>query len=178
MRSSLRVATVFYSKTGRTRRAVELLSQTLRERGVSVDSFAVSPAREYFSGFLHANPRILYETLANVIVEICGVENFDPTRYDSVVIATPIWWGRPPPPITAFIVKYSNVIRARTYCITTADLGVDYSSRLRGLLSKWGYDVVGCVSLRDPEAEVGKLGELANAIVSHTRPDVQGAVLS
>ncbi|MEM0297658.1 MAG: hypothetical protein QXU35_07835, partial [Zestosphaera sp.] len=62
--------------------------------------------------------------------------------------------------------------------IATADLGVDYSSRLRGLLSKWGYDVVGCVSLRDPEAEVGKLGELANAIVSHTRPDVQGAVLS
>ncbi|MBS7605343.1 flavodoxin family protein [Candidatus Bathyarchaeota archaeon] len=57
----MRVAMVYYSRTGYTERLVNELKLDLANKGFVVDVFRVIPIREY-SKPLHINPRLIYDT--------------------------------------------------------------------------------------------------------------------
>jgi len=159
----LTICIVYYSKTGKTRRVVEYIGEGLRGRGISVRVIPVKPAREYFSRLLHLNPRILYEVLSGSPIEII-VEGFDPGECRALVIATPVWWGAASPPVYSFIDKYAGVYSGIVYCVTTADLRVDYAGRLRRELEAKGYRVADCISVVDPVKDRGVIDRLVEEV--------------
>ncbi|MCS7128044.1 MAG: hypothetical protein N3E36_02070 [Sulfolobales archaeon] len=160
----MKIAVIYYSKTGKTKRLVEYISHKLKDLGVKVDVFTVKPFREYSSKLLHLNPRILYETLLSRNISIKGDEGFEPERYDAVIIATPIWWGMEAPPIHSFIQKYASLIKTPTYCIVTADLPIDYASKLLKILKTQGYRVKECIQVTELEKDRGRIDAMLDRI--------------
>jgi len=157
------VCIVYYSKTGKTRKVVEYIKRRLEESGISVNVFFVKPARDYFDKLLHLNPRILYEVLMRKPVEIVNA-TVKLEECDVLVIATPVWWGAASPPIYSFIAKYSGMYSKPVYCVTTADLNVDYASRLKRELENMEYNVVDCVLIVDPNRDRIKLDKFVEEI--------------
>jgi len=66
-----------------------------------------------------------------------------------------VWWRAASPPVYSFIDKYAGRYRGPVYCVTTADLRVDYTGRLRRLLEAKGYRVANCISVVDPVKDRG-----------------------
>ncbi|MEM0250320.1 MAG: hypothetical protein QXG15_05990 [Desulfurococcaceae archaeon] len=58
----MKVALVYYSKTGNTELVVHVLRKALGERGLQVDVYRVRPVEEY-SRPLHVNLKLLYDTI-------------------------------------------------------------------------------------------------------------------
>lgn len=162
----MKVCLVYYSKTGRTKRVVEYIASVLAEKRVIVKIFNVKPARDYYNRLLHLNPRVLLHTLTGKPVEITGDEDFKPDECDALVIATPIWYNQPAPPIYSFIRKYAGLAKPPVYCVTTSTLAIDYASRLGDLLKAMGYAVRECVSIVNPDREGYKLVKLTNKLYS------------
>ncbi len=143
---------------------IEYVFHKLKDLGVGVDVFTVRPIREYSSRLLHLNPRTLYETLLSRNIPIKGDEGFKPETYDAVVIATPIWWGMEAPPIHSFIQKYANLIKTPIYCITTADLPIDYASKLLKTLKARGYEVRECIQVVNFEKDRGRIDAMLDKV--------------
>lgn len=160
------LALVYYSKTGKTRVLVEFISRRFKELGVAVEVFALKPVREYSDKFLHLNPRVLYESMSGRAVPISGDEGFEPSKYDAVLISTPIWWGTAAPPIHSFILKYANTIKLPVYCIATADLQIDYALKLRKSLETRGYEVRDCITVRSLEEDVDRINLFINNVMN------------
>ncbi|MEM2235197.1 MAG: hypothetical protein QW224_05640 [Desulfurococcaceae archaeon] len=158
----MKIAIVYYSKTGKTRQLIEYIYHKLKYFGEEVDVFMVRPVREYSSRLLHLNPRILYETMLSRSIPIKGDEGFKPETYDVVIIATPIWWGMEAPPIRSFVQKYASLIKTPTYCIATADLPIDYASKLMKTLETQGYRVKECIQVVEFEKDRSKIDAMLN----------------
>lgn len=138
---------MYYTKTGRTGSAVSYLARELRERGIDARVFLVKPARDYYPKLLHLNPRLVYETLTGKTVEITGLEDFDPQTCRALVVATPIWIGRLPPPIATFVKRYAGKMRCPVYVVTTSMVEGGYAAKVGEMLKRAGYDVRKAVSL-------------------------------
>ncbi len=142
----MKVAIVYYSLSGKTRAVSNLIAKLLRDAGHDVKVFEVRPVKEYSRRLAHINPRIIKDTLSNNIIEIKGVEGFNPKEYDLLIIATPIWIGRITPPIRSFIERFKDEITKPVICITTSDIRRDYSLKFREYLESRGIKVIGNAS--------------------------------
>ncbi len=142
----MKVAIVYYSLSGKTRAVSNLMARLLRDAGHEVSVFEVRPVKEYSHRLAHINPRVIKDTLSNNIIEIKGIEEFNPREYDLLIIATPIWIGRITPPIRSFIEKFKNELTKPVICVTTSDIRRDYSLKFREYLESRGIKVVGNVS--------------------------------
>ena len=140
--SEMKVAIVYYSKTGNTRRVAERLKSDLSELNVIVDCFEIRGQREYSNKMLHLNPRLIYEVIFKDEVEICGYEEFNPNKYNLILIGSPIWYNRVAPAIKTFIKKYAGKIGAPIACFTTSKLNINYSDEFRKQLEGLGYKVM------------------------------------
>jgi len=117
----LKVAIVYYSRAGNTEKVVRLLCNALRDCGVEVEEFRIKASREY-SPPLHLNPRLIIDTLirrgTDISLEPAG---FDPSRYDVVVIASPIWIGALSSPVQQFLRSHSGGLK-KYVILTTSGL--------------------------------------------------------
>uniref|UniRef100_A0A7C4FCY2 Flavodoxin family protein n=1 Tax=Ignisphaera aggregans TaxID=334771 RepID=A0A7C4FCY2_9CREN len=127
--------------------AVLHIAEELRRGGVEVKVFLVKPVKDYYPKLLHLNPRLIHETITGKSIEVTGLEHFDPNLCRALVVATPIWFGRPSPPITTFIKMFANKVKCPVYALATSIMSKDYAARLRKLLEEMGYSVRGCASL-------------------------------
>jgi len=154
------VAVVYYSRTGVTRALASRLAEGLAERGLAVDLHEVRVRREYARP-LHLNPRLVLDTLrGRADIEL----SFDPCRYSAIVVACPVWMGRPAAPAAAFLrLLASRCPGKRVACVVTSALPVDYSPRLASLARGLGLEVVfsGCAPGGAPRFS---LDELARAL--------------
>lgn len=64
----MKVAVVYYSKTGRTRQVALYIGEKLGELGVQADAYEDRQIREYLRRFLHLNPRLIYDTLSGMLL--------------------------------------------------------------------------------------------------------------
>ncbi|ADM27476.1 hypothetical protein Igag_0643 [Ignisphaera aggregans DSM 17230] len=161
----MNICIVYYSKTGKTHRVVEYIKKRLEERGTKVKIFFVAPTKEYFNKFLHLNPRILYEVLAKKTIEITNIV-IDQNTCSMLIIATPVWWGSASPPIYTFIEKYSGRYGNPVYCIATADLEIDYASKLKRELDEKRYNVIDCISIVNLDRDMDKLNRFIESIIN------------
>jgi len=158
----MKVLLAFYSRTGNTERLVNKLRETLSDvHGVEIAVHRIIPPREYRLPYL--NPKALKDALSEKGTP--GVKPIDLGEYDLVVIASPIWFERPAPPVTAFIEEARGCEGKRAIAITTSVSARSvYAKRLADRLRKKGFEVVGWYSLKRghlPEEVVEELKLLA-----------------
>lgn len=136
-----RVAVVYYSRTGTTRKLVEKLVSVLQSREVEVSVHELRVRREYRKP-LHINPRLIVETFRGV-ADVQIPEGFDPCAYSALVFACPIWAGKPAAPMASFLKSLAGKCPGKPVaCMTTSLAALDYSSRLARLAEAAGFKVV------------------------------------
>lgn len=141
------IAFVYYSRKGHTEELVYSISSDIRNRGINVAIHRVKPVQEYGEP-LHFNPRLFIDTVMGRRIAIEVEPGYDPQNYVLTIIATPIWFGRPTPPIREFVVRYSGK-NINVICIASSALGRGYSTKFRKLLEDNGYRVHLCFDTRE-----------------------------
>jgi len=143
----MKIAAIFYSKTGITRKVTLDIVDGLKKEGIMVDVFELKPLRDY-SRPLHLNPRLIYETLIKKTTEITVIPHEPKLKdYKLIILASPIWCGTIAPPIREFIKKYKYSGK-KAVCITTSMLPLNYSKKLKRVTEREGkYKVIHCVNV-------------------------------
>lgn len=120
----MKIAIVFYSRTGNTETVVKIMERMFREVGIEVDVFRISPLKEY-SRPLHINPRVIYDTLVRngTTIRLVPTE-FTLEKYNTIVVASPIWFNTLASPIQQFLKNYANKI-GRLVILVTSSLSID-----------------------------------------------------
>lgn len=135
----MRIALVYYSKTGRTRRVAQCIYESVKSLGHIIDMYELRARREYMPYLLHLNPRLLYDTLIKRKVDI--EVKIDVDKYNCLIIGSPIWYNTITPVIRTFIELFRGK-RLKVICFTTSDLQMNYSLRFRKELEELGYEVL------------------------------------
>lgn len=172
----MRVAIVYYSRSGFTERVVNVLRSSLVSSDFIVDVFRVAPVAEYMRP-LHINPRIPYDALIRRGTNI----RFEPgepdlLRYDLVIVASPIWYGTLAPPAQEFLrfLKRHNITKP-IMAITISGLNINYSRVARKAAIELAgvepiYSVnISIMTIRN-QAELSKvIEEIVRYVISITR---------
>jgi len=163
----MRVAIVYYSKTGRTRRVAEYIRDKLVNEGFEVQIFEVKPVHDYSSFMLHLNPRVIYETIKGKIIEIIGVEKFSPDEFDFIFIGSPIWFGTITPPIRSFINMFKDKISDKpVICFTTSAIHRNYSLKFKEILDSMKFNVILHFEITNLDKERDIIDNVINEIKS------------
>ncbi|MEM1627762.1 MAG: hypothetical protein QXP02_05475 [Desulfurococcaceae archaeon] len=142
----MKVAIVYYSRTGNTERVVYALKDRLTDLGILVDVYRVLPITEYAKP-LHLNPRLIRDTLVRRDTDIV----FKPgeprlQEYDLIVMASPVWYNTIAPPIQGFLRRH--VAGKPLVVITTSGLSVDYSEKIKRVVKELsGVEPIFCVNI-------------------------------
>ena len=103
------VGIVFYSRTGNTRKAAELLADKIKAKGRSVELVEIEAVRR--PGFLtagHASQQQKELPIKN--------EPADLGKYEFVVFGVPVWAGLPSPMLKSFLAKVPGSPRVPAAC--------------------------------------------------------------
>lgn len=156
----MRVAIIYYSRTGRTRLVAHYIRDLLITSKHQVDLYELKCVKEYGNNFL----RMLTDVLLGRTVEFSGVEGYDPKNYDLLIVGTPIWVGRISPPLKSFLIKYRDIIKTDTACYTTSNFRENYSESLRSFMEGLGYKVRANASITNVEKDKPLINEFVSTI--------------
>lgn len=165
----MRVAIIYYSKTGRTKHVATYIKERLEENKIETDLFELKHVRDYFDKFLHFNPRLIYETLSKKIVKIHGIENFNPNLYDVIIIGSPIWFGTIVPAIRTFLHMFKEKINTPIICFTTSTLHSNYSLKFKKILESMEYNVIFHFTIVSLEEEKHIINEVISIVKKQFR---------
>jgi flavodoxin len=106
---------VFYSRTGTTRTAAEMISRNL---GADLEEIWDPSPRKGVRGYL----RSLLDATLHRAVPIESLRR-DLTRYDLVVVGTPVWGGNIAGPVRAFLETNGRQLRRVAFFVTEGGRG-------------------------------------------------------
>ena len=130
------VGIVYYSRTGNTRKAAELLADDIKAKGRSVEFVEIEAVRRpgFFSAG-HASMKQLELPIKN--------EGVDLGRFECVVFGVPVWAGLPSPMLKSFLGKVTGSHQAPVGCFLCGGgkAGSQERSvaRLKELMAEKGY---------------------------------------
>jgi len=109
-RSSMKILVAFYSRSGKTKKVAEAISEILK---CDKEEIFDTKSREGTPGFLSAG------TDANLrrLTAIKGIKN-NPSLYDLVIIGTPIWSSNISTPIRTYISLYKEDVKKVAFFCT------------------------------------------------------------
>lgn len=156
-----RTLVVYHSRTGRTRRVAQALA-----RGLAADLQAIEPVRER-SGLL-GYLRCALEALGRVqpLIRDLGHE---PSRYDLLVIGTPVWFWRLSSPVRTFVHRYVHGAQRVAFFCTMGGQGSE--GVFAELAALCGRAPIATLALTEREADRGdarRLGEFVQALALHS----------
>ena len=93
----MRVAVVFYSFSGNTRRAARILEKMLTEKGAFIESYELKPVREPSSFAKQCMQAVMKQTPDLVAF------SFAAASYDALILATPVWAFTVSPAVRTFL---------------------------------------------------------------------------
>jgi menaquinone-dependent protoporphyrinogen IX oxidase len=128
-----RVLVVYYSRTGRTRRAVQALARMV---DCDLDELTEVADRGGVRGYLSAAMAGMLGRKA-----VLKGERRDPSSYDLVVLATPVWSGAISPAMRTYLEQHATVLPEVAFLITCG-----------GARSQAAVQQMRALSNRDPEA--------------------------
>jgi len=152
----MKIAIVYYSRSGNTKKAAELIEKKLKERNRDVDLIEVQAVKN--PGFLSAG--FTASRQKDLALKTTGV---DLRMYDTFLVGTPIWAGKPAPFLKPFFSTASHAKEKKAAVFFTC--GGPPGSQdnayeiVKSTLQPWGLTVSeGYLSLQ-MENGVIKLGE-------------------
>lgn len=114
----MKTLVVYYSRSGRTRRAAERLAAAL---GADREEIQDLENHQGLIGFFKAGHQGMSGKSAQI-----GPVKADVGAYDLVVVGTPVWAGRMSSPVRAFLTQYGSRIKHVAYLLTRADRRNEY----------------------------------------------------
>ncbi len=153
----MRVAIVYYSKSGNTKHVAHLLADGLRKEKADVDLIEIEEVKK---------PGV------KSLVKNAG---FDLGKYDFIVAGSPVWYGKPAPFVETFLGEAKNVKGKSSAFFLTGAMKPDRQSKalklFRDSLETKGLSTIDCsLALKTKKGEVllGKqhIGSFIKAILS------------
>ena len=126
----MKVLVVFYSRDGHTRRAAEIIADTLK---ADIDEVVDKKPRKGIFGFLKAG----YDATRGKTTEIIFTK--DPGKYEVVVVGTPVWNGRVTPAVRTYLMRNRRNIKR---CVFFATCAGRAGKCLRQMRDLYGGDVL------------------------------------
>jgi len=105
----MKIGIIYYSKTGNTRYVAHLLEQKLKEKNRDVDIVEIEAVKQ--PGFFGAGAAAIKEK--ELPIKNTG---FDLKPYDTLIVGSPIWGGRPSPFLKTFFKCAKNVKGKKVAC--------------------------------------------------------------
>ena len=164
----MKLAIVYYSRTGNTENLVKMSSEYLKSRGIEVNVYKVKPLKEY-SPPLHLNPRLIIDTLikkgTNILLEPRDLLN---EKYDMVIVASPIWFNRLSPPIQELLKKYGSRFSEFAILIVS-QLKINCNTVLKKVVEQIHVEPMLCINItvseiRDKTMLMQRLEELVSIV--------------
>ncbi len=138
-----RVLVVYYSQSGEVRRAVEALMEPLRAEGVDLTWSPIVPRVEY--PFPWRNVHRFFNEMPECVVgdspEIAPPAFSPEDPFDLIVLAYPVWFLSPAPPVQSFFrTEHARVFRGRkTLTLTVCrNMWNQAYLKMKGLLAEAG----------------------------------------
>lgn len=98
-----KILVVFYSRSGKTRKVAEELSNLLKS---DLEEVIDNKKRSGILGFLGAGKDAFLRRLTDI-----GEPNTNPSSYETVIFGTPVWAGKISPAIRTYIEKFKSSLR-------------------------------------------------------------------
>jgi len=164
----MKLAVVYYSRTGNTENFVKRFNEFLKSRGREVDVYKVKPLKEY-SPPLHLNPRLIIDTLirkgTNISLEPKDLHN---EKYDMVIVASPIWFNRLSSPIQELLKKCGNRF-GKFAILIVSQLKINCNTVLKKVVEQIHVEPTLCIDItvseiRDKTMLMQRLEELVSIV--------------
>jgi flavodoxin len=98
----MKIGMVYYSRTGNTRKIAKILEEKFKEKNTQVDLIEIEHVKK--PGFFTAGKA----SMKQLELPIKNTD-FDMEQYDTILLGTPTWAGRPSPFMKVFINKAVNI---------------------------------------------------------------------
>lgn len=112
-----KVLTIFYSKTGTTKKIALELKEKLQ---CDVEEIKELKERKGVIGFIKS----AYDALTKKLTEIAPIEK-DPANYDIIILSTPVWAGKMVPAVRTYINQNRNKFKNVCFLCTYLSGGVE-----------------------------------------------------
>ena len=120
---------VYYSRTGTTRKVAQMIAAAL---GAEIEEIRETTSRSGVIGYLQA----CYDAIKRRSAPIVGGTK-NPANYDLVVIGTPVWVSRVPPPVRSYIATAKDRLPAVAFFCTLGGNGAAATlKQMEGLAGK------------------------------------------
>ncbi|MBQ9544539.1 MAG: flavodoxin [Clostridia bacterium] len=119
MSESLKTAVVFYSMSGNVKFVAGKIAESLGADVIELVPEKAYPDKGFRKFFWGGKSAVMKETPA-----LAGL-NFDPDKYDRVIIGTPVWAGTMAPPVRSFITGYKDALKTKKLAFFACCSGTD-----------------------------------------------------
>lgn len=158
----MKVAVIYYSFTGNTKKVSEQLSQYLKEKGDEVDLFQLRPEEETKQFLKQA-----FDALLAKEVKLVPDAPSDLSGYEVIFLGSPVWAFSPAPALRSYIPKLKGCEGKKFYLFVTYGSGVGRFRCLdimASLVGKVGGHVKGKIAISERKVGDGDyLRELFSA---------------
>lgn len=96
----MKIAIVYYSLTGNVRYVVESVAPRLE-----ADVFEIKPRKAYKAEGMGKFVKGGMQAVFSVLPQLEPLKGFDMDAYDVIILATPVWAGRPSAPVLSFVAE-------------------------------------------------------------------------
>jgi menaquinone-dependent protoporphyrinogen IX oxidase len=150
---------VYYSRTGITRTVAQYVAEAL---GADVEELIDTKNRKGPLGFVIAGKDAAMKKLVPI-----EPPKYDPSRYDLVVVGSPVWANTMSSAVRAYLTEHGDKIRAAALLATTHTSGVEESQRdMRVFLH---CDVIAAIGLRQKTVKRGEHSTALDAFIDKCR---------
>ena len=126
---SRNILVVYYSRTGSTRKVAEYITKQL---GADMEAIIDMKKRSGVGGFVLGGK----DSLMRKETEISEIKK-DPSKYELVIVGSPIWAGNMPPAIRTYLNKYKANINSVAFFATSGGSSqVKIFEEVKSLLDK------------------------------------------
>ncbi len=124
------IGIVYYSRTGNTRAAAQLLADKLKQQNASVELIEIESVKR--PGFLSAGRAAMKQRELPV-----RNTNVDLGKYSTMIVGSPIWGGCCPPFIKTFFSSAKNIKGKKTAVFITGGGAPDPQGKPRQMMQQY-----------------------------------------
>ncbi len=123
----MKVAVVYYSFTGNTKRASEFIARHLNHKGIQTDVIVLHPEKEGSSFFRQGWQAFSYQEVN--LQRLDEIKNL--SAYDFIIFASPVWAFTITPALRSYLKRAEGLDSKHTGIILTAGSGLGVKKALR-----------------------------------------------
>ncbi len=126
----MKVGIVYYSRTGNTKKAAELIKDKLEKNKESVELIEIEHAKK--PGFFKAGRAAMTQKELPI-----KNTDFDLKKYDTIIVGSPTWAGKPAPHLRTFFNKAENLKGKRAGVFITGSASGEKNKKTSDSIKKY-----------------------------------------